>query len=175
MGHLKMIVDHVKLEYKGPLVLNDLFRLIENFLWEKGYDKQHEKDFEINTSIGKSFEWQMSPWKKITDYSQYILRIRLIGFDFVKTDMIVEGRKKKIENGKVIVVIDGFLQHDYDGYWDERPILFLLRTIYDYFIFKVYGENLEHRLVHDVNVLSHDIQKFFNMHRHWSVISTAKH
>ena len=170
MGHLKIIVDHVKLEYKGPLVLNDMFRMIETFVWEEGYDKQHEKDFELNNPAGKSFEWQVSPWKKISDYSQYILKIRILGYDFVKSDIMVNGKKSKVDTGRVIVVIDAFLQNDYDNYWDEHPVLYFLRTIYDHFIFKVYTENLEHRLVHDMNMLADDISKFFNMYRHYTVV-----
>ena len=174
MGHLKMVVDHVKIDYSGPFSINELVRLIEHFLWERGFDKQHEKDFEINTQSGKNIEWQISPWKKITDYMQYIIKIRVLGHDIMKTDLMVDGRKTKVDNGKVSVVIDGFVQYDYDNYWDDRPFLYFIRVIYDYFVFKAYSENFEQRLVHDANHLYDQIEKFFNMYRHFSVISSEK-
>ena len=87
---------------------------------------------------------------------------------------MVNGKKSKIDTGRVSVVIDAYLQHDYDNYWDEHPVLYFLRTIYDHFIFKVYTENLEHRLVHDMNILADDISKFFNMYKHYTVISKSK-
>ena len=171
MGHLKIIVDHEKLEYSGPLDVKDLLNNIENFIWGMGYDKKQEKDTEISTQNGKHIEWQYAPWKKITDYIRYIVKVRVIGYDIVKTDVAHEGKKKKIDTGRIVIVIDGFMEYDYDNYWDDHPVLHFIRTIYDYFIFKAYTENFEQRLVHDVNSLHDHLEKFFNMHRHYTVIS----
>ena len=175
MGHLKLVVDHVKTDYSGPVNLKELFKFIENFIWEKGFDKQHEKDFEQNTPNGKFVEWQISPWKKITDYQQYIIKVRVLGYDLHKTEMIVDDKKSKIDNGRVVIIIDGFVEYDYDNYWSNRPFFFFLRTIYDYFIFKVYTEGFEQRLVHDINHLNDAIERYLNLHRHYAVISTVKH
>lgn len=174
MGHLKIVVDHKKIEYSGPFDLSDLFRLIENFLWERGFDKRQDKDFEQNTPSGKFVEWVYSPWKKITDYIRYIVKVRVLGFDIVKVDVKNSGKKGKVDNGRVVIFIDAFMEYDYDNYWDDRPFLFFWRTVYDYFVHKVYSENFEQRLVHDANHLYDAIEKFFNIHRHYMVISSEK-
>lgn len=171
MGHLKIVVDHDKIDYSGPINLNDLFRMITNFLFERGFDKRQDKDFEQNTDKGKFIEWQISPWKRITDYIRYIIKIRILGYDISKADITHNGKKAKVESGRIIIVIDGFMEYDYDHYWDERPILLFFRTIFDYFALKVYTERFEQRLVHDVNHLHDNIEKFFNMYRHYKVIS----
>ena len=171
MGHIKIIVDHDKIEYSGPLNLNNLFRMIENFIWERGFDKKQDKDFEQNTERGKSVEWQISPWKWITDYTRYIIKVRVIGYDLVKADAVNEGKKTKIDSGRVIIVIDGFVEYDLQDKWEQKPILHFLRTIYDNFIFKAYTERFEHMLVNDINHLHDHIEKFFNLYRHYSVIS----
>lgn len=171
MGHLKIVVDHEKIDYSGPLNTNDLLRMINNFVFERGFDKRQDKDFEQNTHNGKFIEWQISPWKKITDYIRYIIKVRVLGYDILKTDAKYGGKKTKIDNGRVIVVIDGFVEYDYDNYWDDKPFLFFLRTIYDYFVFKAYTERFEHMLVHDINHLHDQIEKFFNLYRHYAVIS----
>src|SRR3989344_4548672 len=171
MGHLKIVVDHEKIDYSGPFSGNDLFRMIDNFVFERGFDKKQDKDFEQNTQNGKFIEWQISPWKKITDYVRYIIKIRILGYDIVKAETVVDGKKKKVENGRLIIVIDGFIEYDYDSYWDDRPILFFLRTIYDKFVFKAYTERFEHRLGHHINTLHHHLEQFFNLYKHYSVIS----
>ena len=171
MGHLKIVVDHEKIDYSGPCDVNSLLRLIENFLWERGFDKRQEKDFELNTHGGKFIEWQYSPWKKITDYIQYIVKVRVLGYELVKIDSLNKGKKTKVDSGRIIIVIDGFLLYDYDSYWDDKPILLFLRTIYDYFVFKAYTERFEQQLAHDINHLHDHIEKFFNLYRHYSVIS----
>src|SRR3989344_6939099 len=174
MGHLKIVVDHEKIDYSGPLDVNGLLRMIENFLWEKGFDKRQDKDFEENTPNGKFIEWQYSPWKKITDYVRYWMKIRILGYDFVKTDVKVEGKKKKLDNGRLLIIVDSFIEYDYDNYWDDRPFLFFLRTIYDYFVFKSYTEKFEHTLVNDTHHLVGEVEKFLNMNRKHLVISRGK-
>ncbi len=175
MGHLKMVVDHQKIDYSGPVDVHDLLRVIENFLWEKGYDKQINKDFEINTHNGKFIEWQYFPWKKISDYASYHIKIRILGYDIVKTDASDNGKRKKVDTGRLIIVTDAYLLYDYDSYWDSRPFLFFLRTIYDYFVFKSYTERFEHMLTHDINHLQDAIEKFLNLYRSYSVISHPAH
>lgn len=171
MGHVKIVVDHEKIDYSGPLNVNDLLRMIENFIWEKGFDKRQDKDFEQNTHHGKFIEWQISPWKIITDYVRYIIKVRVLGYDIVKTDFVFHDKKTKVDNGRIIIVIDGFIEYDVDSKWQDKPILHFLRVMYDHFIFKAYTERFEHMLVHDVNHLHDHIEKFFNLYRHYTVIS----
>ena len=171
MGHLKMVVDHEKIEYSGPFNANDLFRMIDNFVFERGFDKRQDKDFEHSTPTGKFIEWQVSPWKKITDYIRYMIKVRVLCYDLLKTNVVANSKKTKVDSGRIIIVIDAFMEYDYDNYWDDKPFLFFLRTIYDYFVYKAYTERFEQRLVHDVNHLHHNIEKFFNMYSHYKVIS----
>ena len=95
MGHIKIIVDHDKIDYSGPFDVNDLLRMIESFIFERGFDKRQDKDFEQNTSNGKFIEWQISPWKWITDYARYIIKVRVLGYKIVKTDVVTHGKKKE--------------------------------------------------------------------------------
>lgn len=171
MGHVKLVVDHEKIDYKGPLNVGDLLRMIENFLWERGFDKKQDKDFEQNTANGKFIEWQISPWKWVTDYTRYIIKVRLLGYDILKTDTINNGKKTKVDNGRIIIVIDGFVEYDLQSRWQEKPFLYFLSILYNNFIFKTYTERFEHMLVHDVNHLVNHIEKFLNIYRHYSVIS----
>ena len=171
MGHLKIIVDHEKIDYSGPLDIGNLLRMIENFLWERGFDKKQDKDFEHSTPTGKFIEWQIMPWKKISDYTRYHIKVRVLGYDMVKADAVNNGKKTKVDKGRIIIVIDGFVENDYDHRWDEKPILQFVRTVYDYFIHKAYTERFEHMLVHDVNHLVDHIEKFLNLYRNYSVIS----
>ena len=175
MGHTRIIVDHEKIEYSGPFDANDLFRHIDTFVFEKGFDKRQDKDFEVNNASGKFIEWQISPWKKITDYIRYIIKVRVLVHDMVKMDAFEGKKKTKLDNGRVLIVLDAFMEYDYDNYWDDKPFLFFLRTVYDYFVFKAYTENFEQKLVHDVNHLHDTLERFFNMYRHYSVISQRMH
>lgn len=171
MGHIKIIVDHDKIDYSGPVDVSNLFKLITNFIWERGFDFRQEKDFEQNTDRGKFIEWQISPWKWITDYTRFIIKVRILGYDLVKTDVVDNGKKIKIDNGRVIIVIDGFVESDLQSKWEQNPFMHLIRAIYDNFIHKAYTERFEQIITHDINHLHNHIEKFLNLNRHYSVIS----
>ncbi|MEK6827719.1 MAG: hypothetical protein AABX78_00040 [Nanoarchaeota archaeon] len=171
MGHIKIIVDHDKIDYSGPLNVTELLKMVENFIFHMGFDKRQDKDFEQNTANGKFIEWQISPWKWISDYARYIIKVRVLGYDILKTDAIVNNKKAKVDSGRVLIVIDGFVEYDLQDKWEQNPVLHFLRAIYDNFIYKAYTERFEQRLVNDVNHLHDEIEKFFNLCRHYSVIS----
>lgn len=171
MGHLKLVVDHQKIDYSGPFQATNLFRTIEAFLFERGFDKKQDKDFEQNLPNGRFIEWQISPWKKVSDYIRYIIKVRVLCYDLVKRESAVGKKKVKFDTGRVIIVIDGFMELDSDNRWESRPMLFFIRTMFDYFINKVYTERFEQVLIHDINHLNEEIEKFFNIYRSYKSIS----
>jgi hypothetical protein len=175
MGDLRLIVDHMKLDYKGPFEFNALCRLINAFLKERGFDVKQEKDFEMNTKKGKQIEWQISPWKKISDYARFIAKIRILVQDMVKIDAVKDKKKVKIDNGRMVLVIDGFIEFDYFNKWDEHPFFIFLRSLYDRFIYKAYTERFEQRLVYDMHHLYDRIERYLGMYRHYRVVTKVPH
>ena len=171
MGHVKIIVDHDKIDYSGPLDINGLFNTIENLIFYMGYDKRQDKDFEQNTQNGKFIEWQISPWKWISDYTRYIIKVRILGYDLVKSNALNNGKKTKVDSGRIIIVLDGFVEYDLQSRWEQKPFFHFLRSLHDNFIFKAYTERFEQMLVHDINHIHDEIEKFLNLCRHYSIIS----
>ena len=68
-------------------------------------------------------------------------------------------------------MIDGFVEYDLQGRWQDHPVLYFISQLYDKFVFKAYTERFEHMLVHDINRLHSEIEKFLNMYGHYAVIS----
>ena len=98
-------------------------------------------------------------------------KIRILGHNLHKVDVLQGKKKIKVEDGKIEIVIDAFLLTDYDSYWDTKPVFQFIRTMYDKFIYKVYTENFEQKLVHDTNTLTHSIKQLLNFYKHYAVIS----
>jgi len=172
MSELKLVVDHLRLNYKGPFNAKDLFKHITAFLKERGFDIKIDKEFEQNTKSGKSMEWQINPWKKVTtDYVHYWPKVRILIKDYKKVDAVMDKKKVKIGNGSVIIYIDGYLELDYFGKWENVPLFQFFRTIYNNFLYKVYTERFEQRLTYDMHHLYYTIEQFFNLYKHYKVVS----
>ncbi|MBW2976463.1 hypothetical protein KY347_03380 [Candidatus Woesearchaeota archaeon] len=171
MSELRLVVDHLRLNYNGPFNANDLFKHITAFLKERGWDLKTEKEFEQNTETGKHMEWQIKPWKRITDYVRYWPKIRILVYNYHKVDAVVDRKRVKVGNGRVIIYIDGYLELDETQRWEGLPIFQFLRSIYNNFVYKAYTERFEQRLSSDMHHLYHTIEQFFNMYRHYKVVS----
>ena len=171
MSEMKIVVDHLRLNYNGPFDANALYRHITAFVKEMGFDLETQKEFEHNTQTGKHMEWQIRPWKQISDYLRYIIKMRILIHNYNKMAAVVDKKKVKIGSGKVVIYLDGYVNLDQQDRWEHIPFFQFLRTIYNKFIYKVYTERFEQRLTHDMNHLYHTIEQFFNMYKHYKVVS----
>lgn len=175
MSDVRAVIDHMKLDYNGPFDFNDLVMMIQRFTFERGFDRKPEKDYEQNTSTGKQIEWQVTHWKKLTDYMRILLRVRILVSDYVKVDAVKDNKKVKVGNGRVILYFDAFMELDYFLRWDSRPFFLFLRVLYDKFIYKVYTERFEQRLTYDMVHLYNEVENFFNIYKYYKVIKTVPH
>ncbi len=168
---MRLVVDHLRLNYSGPFSAKDLIKQIYAFLKERGFDLHKLKDFEQNAKNGKSMEWHIRPWKKISDYGRLWPNIRVLVKDYNKVDAILDNKKVKIGSGSVTIYIDCFLELDEKQQWETIPFFQFLRSLYNHFFYKVYTERFEQRLSYDMHHLYQTLEKFFNMYNHYKVVS----
>ncbi|MBW2989332.1 hypothetical protein KY358_03370, partial [Candidatus Woesearchaeota archaeon] len=151
MSDTRIIVDHWKLDYDGLMDVKELFKLINNWSQERHIQKKEDKCHEQNLPEGKFIEYEISHWKKISDYTRYIYKIRILFQRLKKVEVRKEKKKVKMDQGHILIYFDGFIEHDYEHRWDERPMFLFFRTLMDKFIYRAYTERFEHRLVHEMH------------------------
>lgn len=177
MSEIRIIVDHLKLDYSGLMDVKGLFRLLNKFFAERGFQKKEDKNFEQDLPEGKFIEYEISPWKKLSpeEYFKYIIKIRALFRNLKKAEVVKDKKKVHVDQGEVLIYFDGILEHDCISRWDNVPLFIFFRTLYDKFIYKMYTERFEHRLVHQVHTLYNEIEKFLNTYRYYKVVSKAPH
>ncbi len=166
MSEKKLVIDQMKLTYEGIFDLNGLYRLIDGWFYQKGYDKWEKKNFEQIMPTGKDVEIEMLPWKKTTDYFKNILKIRMKFTSIKDVEIEKNGVKMRLNQGRVMMIFDGYLESDYDQRWEDKPLFFLIRTLFDKYVFKSYFNKYEKWLVNDVYDLHGRIQRFLNLYRY---------
>ena len=171
MGEHRIIVDHLKLEYKGPVNFNELIRNIETHFAEKHFEKRSDRTYEIDAPKGKYIEWIQGSWKKISDWIRLVIKIRIQAYDMVKVDAVLDKKKIRIDNCRMIIYFDGYIETDYEHRWDEKPLLIFFRTIKDKFLEKAYTERFESILTQDVHQVYELTQRYLNMQRAYTVVS----
>jgi len=171
MSELRHTVDHLRLNYDGPFDAKALHKIMTSFWKEKGFDFETRKESEHDTQTGKHMEWHLKPWKQIAHETRDIVKMRVIINNYNKIDAIINDKKVKIGNGKVVIYLDGYLELDQWNVWERVPFFQFLRSIYTHFVYRVYTERFEQRLTYDVNHLYHNLEQFFNMYKHYKVVS----
>jgi len=164
MGDTKLVVDHLKLEYQGVFSVRDLFRMFTRWCKERAYEKGGDYISEQNTENGKYIEYFYYPWKKDTSEVRFFMKIRLLIYDLKKVDMMVDEEKKRLDHGKVILYLDGFLEFDYDVRWQHQPLWIFLRTIFNKYVFSRYHSSFEKIIIDDTHDLYEHFERFFNMY-----------
>ncbi len=173
MSDVRIIVDHLKLEYKGVFDTNNFFKLVDAFYFERGLEKRDNKTYEHDTPKGKFIEWENYTWKKLSaEYIREMIKMRVLMYELKNVDVVKDDNTKaKLMQGRILIYIDGYLETDYEHRWDDRPMLTAIRTLYDKFFHRIYTERFEERITYDCHQLYDAMERFFNMHRHYRVVS----
>ena len=173
MAERQIIVDHLRLVYEGLFDITQLYTLINEWMREKGYDKKERKNVESITPNGKYLELELEPWKKITDYAKFVLKLRIIMKDIKDVEVERDGSKVKLNQGHITIVFDGYFETDYENRWEQKPTFFFIRTLFDKFVFKPYTERFKGRLIGEVNELHSLVKGFLNLYRYSTEAWTA--
>jgi len=166
MSEREVVVDKMRLTYEGLFDVTELYKLIDRFLKEKGYDKRERKNIERVTPEGKFIEIEIEPWKKITDYAMNIIKLRMIMTDVKEVEIEKDNVKMKLNQGKIQMVFDGYIETDYENRWESKPLFFFLRTLFDKYFFKPYTSGFQKNVIDDINHLHLEIKSFLNLYRY---------
>lgn len=165
MAERRIIVDNLKLSYNGLFNATELYQLIDNWLREKGYDKREIRNQEHVTKEGKYVELEMQPWKKITDYANTLIRVEIKIFKLTEVTIQSNGKKIRMNKGRLNIRFDGYLETDYEHRWEQRPIYFFIRTLFDKFVYASYTHQFENEIAENVNQLYDVVRGFLNLYK----------
>ena len=166
MAERRLVIDHMKLSYEGLFDLHELYSLINQWLKDKGFDLREARNQEHVKPGGKFIELELLPWKKITDYARHVIRVNIKVLN-LKDAVIEEDQKRvKLNTGMINIVMDGYLDTDYEDRWESRPFYFFIRTLFDKFIYRTYSTQYEELLVENVLQLHSTIKAFLNLYQY---------
>ena len=166
MPEQRIVVDHLTVSYTGIFSVVELYQTIDNFMREKGYDRRELRNQEHVTTEGKYIELELQPWKKVSDYVRHQVRILIRMIKIKEITIEIDGKKRKMNKGKVYIIIDGLMYTDFEGRWEQRPFYFFLRTVFDKFIYRTYTNQFEDLLVETCSQLHLTIKSYLNLYKY---------
>ncbi|MEM3127016.1 MAG: hypothetical protein QW331_03030 [Candidatus Woesearchaeota archaeon] len=161
MADRKLVVDDSMIFYTGLMNFPELYRVIDSFFYEKGYDKWEKTNVERVFPTGRQIDIEMEPWKKITDYFESRINLKIKTLDLKDVEVEMEGVRLNLQQGRLMIKVDAYLRSDYKEKW-ETPIKMFLRTLLDKYVFKNYYIKHERWVINDVKQLQERIKAHLN-------------
>jgi len=112
-----------------------------------------------------SLEFEIEPWKKVTDYAKYVIKIRVQLSEIKEVEVEKDNTKLKLNQGKVHFLFDAFLETDYEARWEGKPIFYFVRTLFDKYFYSPFTSGFKGGLKEDVAHLMGQIKAFLNLYR----------
>ncbi len=166
MAERLIVVDKERLDYEGLFEAKEVLRVMQGWATDKGYWLIEKRHGETTKREGKYIDMEFEPFKKYTDYAKSIIKISA-QFNDVK-DVTVErdGKKVKLQDGKIIIIIDGILETDYEHRWEAKPVFYLLRTVFEKYVYTPFISGFERGVKEDVMSLKNNLKAFLNLIRY---------
>ena len=83
-----------------------------------------------------------------------------------EVDVERNGKTVRLNQGEVAVFITGYLVSDYEQKWEKNAIYYLIRGLFDKYVWRVHTYRAESGLVDECNHLSSQIKAFLNLYRY---------
>jgi hypothetical protein len=105
-----------KIFYAGIFDYDKLMRAFAQWYNEMGYEF-HEENFKhkVPSPSGSEQEWKLNGWRKVTEYVMYWVRVEAHIWELKDIDVVINGEKKKMSKGKVMICLRSEIYLDYNN------------------------------------------------------------
>jgi hypothetical protein len=165
MAEIKILIDGRSLSYEGVFNIRDLYKTIDMWFKDRGYDKQEIKNWEDVSETEKQIVLEIIPYKKVSDYARIDIRIFMIFSKLMEIEVEKDNIKHKMNKGRAEFYFDAYLVTDYENKWETKPIFFFLKNVFDKFIYRSYISNYDSEAIRDCTEIENEIRSFLNMNR----------
>lgn len=165
MPEKKQVVENETISYEGLFEGTELYRVIDKFFQDKGYDKAELTHDEHVSEGGKDVTVVVEGSIKANDYTKKSITVKI----FIKglRDVVIEKNKHKLklQQGKVTSVFNAFVVSDVEGKWEAKPMFVFMRALVDRYIYRYYINKIEQDVKEDTLHLKALVKSFLNLHR----------
>jgi hypothetical protein len=103
--------------YKGIFDLDELYKIVHDWLTSRGYEVHEHKYKSIILGAGgkeRSFDW--NAYRPVTEFVMFWINVHWQVQDVIEVEVVKDGKKQKMHKGRLMVQI----QHSVELDWNER-------------------------------------------------------
>jgi len=161
-----LVIDHLKLTYEGLSNAAELFSLIQEWFYEKGWDWHEKTNQEITTPEGKQLHLILEPYKNVSDYYRLMVKITLNISNLKEVEVELDSKTVKSQQGVIRMIIDGYVLSDRKRQWDRRPFYWFLALVLEKYFYRDHFKQFEAWLRDDIDDLYDQIKSYLNAYKY---------
>ena len=166
MAEKKQVLYDLRTAYSGPFLVEDFYAEVDNWIKEKGFEKEPKKKMEQVAKNGKKIEWVVEAHRRLDDLHEGVIVLRVL-LDNVKEAVIKKnGKKIRLSNGDALISIDGWIQaHVHGSFYQVKPVYYFIRSLINKFVY-VLSDKWDGAVASDCHDLFKRIRAFFNVQKY---------
>lgn len=164
MAEVQTVVPKETLMFDGIFSIKEVHDVVMEWIFTKGYVPIESKAQQVVKKDSKFFEYTFLPYKKLSDYAKSCARIVVSASDCKDIVVEIAGKKRKLQEGKIVITVEGILETDYESKW-EYSFLYAFRVIFEKYIISPFISDYEKHTVSDVDHLISQLRAYLNLQK----------
>lgn len=152
-----------KVEHSGLWDFSGFYGYSHSWLKEEGYGVVEEKYSEKVSGNARDITIEWRATKKLSDYLKIEIQVRFEVKELVEVEVETDGKKKKMNKGKVSVEIKGNLIKDPDSKWEGSASYRFLRDWYNKYIIPKRIDSIEGKVEGDVKEFKEQLKSYLEL------------
>ena len=165
MSEKRLIVDGLIIRYNGIFDVQGLLEHIDKVCSQKGYTKNEKERIERVFSSGKELHMELRPSKKMTDYISLMIKIKMDITNLEELEVTRDKFKMAVNKGLVVMTFDAWTTTDYQGRWEQKPLFYFLRNIFERFFYKFHTDKYVGTVDSDCHYIYYNLKAFLELHK----------
>ncbi len=161
-----LVIDHLKLGYEGLFNATELYNLISEWFYDKGWDWYEKMNQELVTPQGKQIRLILEPWKSSSEFYKISMRIKLNMHDVKEVEVENNSQKLRLNHGVIRITFDGYVSWDRQEVWTKKPFYWFLGVLFQKYFFKQHYAKFEAWITSDVDDLHQKIKTYLNVFKY---------
>lgn len=152
-----------KLEYGGLFKFSELYEQAHTWFNEEGYGVVEDKYAEKISGNSKEIDVEWKCTKQISDYFKIDSKVKFEIKNLVDVEVEVDGKKKKMQQGKVKIELKGNLIKDVASEWDKSPSWRFMRDVYNKYIVPQRIDSMEDKVKGDIKDFKDEMKEYLDL------------
>lgn len=155
---------HSYLKYKGIYDCQGLFRFMRGWMEKNHYTFFETKYKDKPSAQGREYEWGCKGDKKVDGYYQYWIEWFLHIWDQNPVEIIKDGQKKTMAEGRIMIRFNSIVVLDYEKQFESRSFHNKMQEfLYDHVIREDAETGHWDSLYYELNRFKNEVEAFLNM------------